>query len=123
MKKHTCSIYKDRPDVCEVYPFEYPEDDFYFEDCQYMKDGKPYKPNTSIEEQNKYCIECGMCCFFMTPMRMSHFKAIKFGSKDWWFENATRCPKLEIDGKLEPQDRNKTFPFKEDIMKVLEKKT
>ena len=78
MKKHTCSIYKDRPDVCEVYPFEYPEDDFYFEDCQYMKDGKPYKPNTSIEEQNKYCIECGMCCFFMTPMRMAHFKAIKF---------------------------------------------
>ena len=26
MKKHTCSIYKDRPEVCKVYPFEYPED-------------------------------------------------------------------------------------------------
>jgi Fe-S-cluster containining protein len=22
MKKHTCSIYKDRPEVCKVYPFE-----------------------------------------------------------------------------------------------------
>ena len=121
MKKHTCSIYKDRPEVCKVYPFEYPEDDFYFEDCQYMENGKPHMPDTSIEEQNKYCIECGMCCFFMTPMRMSHFKAVKFGSKDWWFENATRCPMLEIDGKLESRDTNKTFPFKEEIMKVLKK--
>jgi hypothetical protein len=30
---------------------------------------------------------------------------------------------LEIDGKLEPRDKNQIFPFKEDIMKVLEKKT
>jgi hypothetical protein len=57
----------------------------------------------------------------MTPMRMSHFKAVKFGSKDWWFENATMCPKLEIDGKLEQNDEVGTFPFKDEIMRVLNK--
>ena len=96
MKKYICSIYKERPEICKAYPFEYPEDDFYFEDCQYMEDGKPHIPDTSIEEQNKYCIECGMCCFFMTPMRMTHSRAIEFGSKDWWHKNAVICSKLEV---------------------------
>ena len=102
-KLFKCSIYKDRPQVCKDYPFDFPNDDRYFEDCQYLEDGKvtnePLNKNgtkKTIEEQNQYCMECGMCCHYMTPMRMAHTTGSVWGSKKWWRDNAKPCPMLQI---------------------------
>jgi hypothetical protein len=105
-KKYTCSIYKDRPSGCRDYPLEATELEaqFYFEDCQYIKDGEKFEPDTSVEEQSEYCVNCGMCCYFMSPLKLQMETGIVFGSKKWWFDNATKCSKLEIDGQLEPKE-------------------
>ena len=56
-----CSIYDKRNSVCREYPSA--EDSYVFESCQYIKNGKVTSSDLSEREQQKYCMECGLCCF------------------------------------------------------------
>ena len=71
MKKYLCSVYKNRPDVCKKYPWNFANS--MFPECIFIDETvKPMRLRT-IEEQLKintekeisdYCVECGRCCFF-----------------------------------------------------------
>ena len=67
--KYMCSIYKDRPQSCIEYPWNYANS--HFENCIFVD--AENKTLRSKEEQLKinteqeisdYCVECGLCCFY-----------------------------------------------------------
>jgi hypothetical protein len=67
--KYVCSIYDNRPDVCQKYPWN--EANQIFGECIFLDiENKRLRTmeeqlviNTSDEISN-YCVDCGRCCFF-----------------------------------------------------------
>ena len=67
--KYVCSIYEDRPEVCQKYPWN--EANQIFSECIFL-DKEHQKLRTteeqlalnSAEEISNYCVDCGRCCFF-----------------------------------------------------------
>ena len=69
MPKFLCSIYKDRPKVCQEYPWN--NGNNIFKDCIFFdKESKSIRSMkdqlliSTEEEISDYCIECGKCCHF-----------------------------------------------------------
>lgn len=67
--KYMCSVYKNRPQACVEYPWNFANS--HFEKCIFI-DVENKKLRT-MEEQLKlntekeisdYCVECGACCFY-----------------------------------------------------------
>ena len=67
--KYVCSIYEDRPEVCQKYPWN--EANQVFAECIFFdKEGQKLRimeeqlAINSAEEISNYCVDCGRCCFF-----------------------------------------------------------
>ena len=87
---YKCSIYKDRNSICAKYPSKI--DAYFFESCQYIKDGKPIDSKLSESEQQKYCMDCGLCCF--SNQLMLKNKLITLDMEDEWKKD--KCKHLEV---------------------------
>ena len=87
---YKCSIYKDRNSICVKYPSKI--DAYFFESCQYIEDGKLIDSKLSESEQQKYCMECGLCCF--SNMQMIKNKLITVDMETKWKSN--KCKYLEV---------------------------
>ena len=88
---YKCSIYSKRNSICKKYPSK--KDAYYFENCQYIKDGKLVDSNLSEEEQQKYCMECGLCCF--ANIQLIKNKLITINMEDEW-KDGGKCKYLEV---------------------------
>ena len=87
---YKCSIHNTtKPSFCKKYPSEI--DAYYFESCQYIKNGKLVDSNLSEEEQQKYCMECGLCCF--VNQQMIKNRLITTDIDDEW-KNGGKCKYL-----------------------------
>ena len=69
MPKFVCSIYNDRPKVCQSYPWNDGND--IFQDCIFFdKDTKNIRSKedqllvSTEKEISDYCVSCGKCCHF-----------------------------------------------------------
>ena len=88
---YKCSKYSKRNSICKEYPSKI--DSYYFESCQYIKDGKLVDSNLSEEEQQKYCMECGLCCF--ANQQMIKNKLITVDMEEEW-KSGGKCKYLEV---------------------------
>ena len=102
-----CTVYTDRPSVCKKYPhleqkgyFKQNKDysPYYFESCQYVEDNKLVESKLSQEEQEKYCMDCGLCCFHDKELvkTKNKFNIISKIFDDIWREEKSSCKYLEI---------------------------
>ena len=69
--KFLCSVYKDRPQPCVEYPWNFSNQ--IFPECIFVDETvKPMRLRTkeeqltlnTEEEISDYCVKCGRCCFF-----------------------------------------------------------
>tara|TARA_A100000164_G_C21751891_1_gene697403 strand:- start:99 stop:368 length:270 start_codon:yes stop_codon:yes gene_type:complete len=69
--KFVCSIYKDRPQTCREYPWNFANS--MFPECIFIDEKETPMRLRTIEEQltlntqeeiNDYCVSCGKCCHF-----------------------------------------------------------
>ena len=87
---YKCSIYKDRNSICQKYPLK--DDAYFFESCQYIKEGKYIDSKLSESEQQKYCMDCGLCCFVNRQLIKN--KLITLDMEDEWKKD--KCKYLEV---------------------------
>ena len=85
--QYLCSIYTDRPETCRKYPWNFANQ--IFTECQFVDDTvKPVRLRTkeeqltlnTEEEIQKYCVECGRCCFF-GPAQCSMLRIVEMPTK------------------------------------------
>ena len=89
---YSCKIYDKRYSICRDYPLN--QDAYFFENCQYIKDGKLTESKLSEEEQQKYCMECGLCCFANVALIKN--KKISSDMENTWREGS-KCKFLQIN--------------------------
>ena len=79
--KYVCSIYKDRPQTCIEYPWNFANS--HFEKCIFIdvenKKLRTMEDQLEIntdEEISDYCVKCGACCHY-GPARCSKLIVIE----------------------------------------------
>ena len=69
--KFVCSIYENRPEACQGYPWNFANS--IFPECIFVDETVTPMRLRTIEEQltintekeiSKYCVDCGRCCHF-----------------------------------------------------------
>ena len=89
---YKCSIHSTtKPIFCKKYPSS--ADTYFFESCQYIEDGKLIDSELSDEEQQKYCMDCGLCCFVNQQMLKN--KLITIDMEEEW-KSGGKCKYLEV---------------------------
>jgi hypothetical protein len=109
-KKYKCGIYTERPSVCRKYPFleergyftekniPISENVYLFESCQYVEDNKLIESELSQEEQENYCRDCGLCCFYAPSIEdlKNNLNVISEDLDEEWSKPKNKCQYLEI---------------------------
>jgi Fe-S-cluster containining protein len=112
-KKYSCGIYTERPSVCRKYPFlekmeyfkekniplnEGLDNQYLFESCQYVENNKIIESTLSQIEQENYCMDCGLCCFYTAPLEelKNNSNVISEDLDEEWSKPKNKCQYLEI---------------------------